>query len=101
MLSSELILSVPFNCYASNGVRRLIEDFRDMVSFCIDYALERRVASYDKLRKSVYEGVEEGLGLLNALLSFSVGVALAMLKGYRLGLKDDVHIKLHNRTHLS
>ncbi len=51
----EVILSVPFNYEANDDIRRLLEDFRSMVNFCIDSALKRRITSYATLRKGVYE----------------------------------------------
>jgi putative transposase len=45
----------PFGCEPNEEIRRLLEDFRDMVNFCIDYACKRRVTSYAELRRGVYE----------------------------------------------
>lgn len=39
----------------STEFKRLSESFRDMVNSYVDYAYERRVASFGKLKKGVYE----------------------------------------------
>jgi len=36
-------------------VKKLLEDFRDMVNFCMDYAARRWTTSYARLRKGIYE----------------------------------------------
>ncbi|MEM1605364.1 MAG: hypothetical protein QXW41_03900 [Fervidicoccaceae archaeon] len=51
----EVILSVPFGYEPNDELKKLLEDFKDMINFCIDYAHKRRITSYAKLRKSVYE----------------------------------------------
>ncbi|MDI9619995.1 MAG: hypothetical protein QFX33_04205 [Candidatus Nezhaarchaeota archaeon] len=51
----EIVLSVPFVYKVNDEVRKLLEDFRDMVNFCVGFAAERRITSYARLRKSVYE----------------------------------------------
>ena len=52
----EVFLGVPFGYELNDELRKLLEDFRGMVSFCIDYAYRRRLTSYAKLRKRVYGG---------------------------------------------
>ena len=49
----EITLSVPLG-YEPNEVRKLLEDFRDMVNLCIDKALKHNVTSFARLRKLVY-----------------------------------------------
>lgn len=49
----EAIKSVKFRYHGD--LRELFGDFREMVEFCIDKALELRITSYYKLRKAVYE----------------------------------------------
>jgi len=51
----EVILGVPFGYKANAEIRRVLEDFRDMVNFCIDYAYREGITSYAKLRKGIYE----------------------------------------------
>ena len=51
---SEVVLSVPFKYRASGDVRRVLEDFRDMVNFCVQKALETGVTSFARLRKLIY-----------------------------------------------
>jgi len=35
----EIVLSVPFVYEVNDEIRKLLEDFRDMVNFCIDFAV--------------------------------------------------------------
>ncbi|MGC9019899.1 MAG: hypothetical protein ACP5KE_01695 [Candidatus Methanodesulfokora sp.] len=42
----EVILGVPFSYEANEDIRRVLEDFREMVNFCIDHAHRRRITSY-------------------------------------------------------
>ncbi|MDJ0270696.1 MAG: hypothetical protein NXY59_09190 [Aigarchaeota archaeon] len=50
----ELTLSVPFSYEPNDEIRRLPEDFRDMVNFCIEKASKHNVTGFAKLRKLVY-----------------------------------------------
>jgi hypothetical protein len=68
----EVILGVPFGYEPNEEVRKLLEDFRDMVNFCIDHAYRRRITSYATLRKRRLRGVEAQVGLLDALLPLSL-----------------------------
>jgi len=56
----EVILGVPFGYEPSGEARKLLEDFRDMVNFCIDYAYRRRITSYAKLRKGLEDFTKSG-----------------------------------------
>jgi len=49
----EVIKAVKFKYYGD--LNELFKDFREMIVFCIDKALELGVTSYAKLRKAVYE----------------------------------------------
>jgi len=49
-----ITLSVSFGYESNNEIRKLLEDFRDMVNFCINKALQNKVTSFAKLRKLVY-----------------------------------------------
>jgi len=51
----ECVLGVPFVYEPNEELRKLLEDFRDMVNFRIDYAYKRQITSCAKLRKGVYE----------------------------------------------
>ncbi len=79
----EVILSVPFSYDASNEVRRLLEDFRDMINFCIDFALKRRITSYATLRKGVYEEWKKRWDYSTHFCYSACKIALAILKGWR------------------
>ena len=50
-----MVLSVPFKYEASEDVRKLLEDFRDMINFCIAKALKLGITSFARLRKAIYE----------------------------------------------
>jgi len=51
----EVIKSVKFKYHGDFS--ELFRDFREMVEFCVDRALELDITSYAKLRKAVYEGM--------------------------------------------
>ncbi|PUA31599.1 MAG: transposase [Candidatus Terraquivivens tikiterensis] len=79
----EVILGVPFS-YSINGeVRRLLEDFRDMINFCIDYAYRRKITSYARLRKGVYEEWKKRWDYSTHFCHSACKIALAMLKNHR------------------
>ena len=63
----ECVLGVPFGYEPNEELRKLLEDFRDMVNFCIDYAYRRRITSYAKLRKGVYEDDRDVTACINML----------------------------------
>lgn len=79
----EVTLSVPF-CYELNEeVRKPLEDFRNMVNFCIEKALENNVASYAKLRKLVYDEWESRWSYSTRFCHSACRVAASMLKSWR------------------
>ena len=53
-MEMEITLSVSFGYESNDEIRKLLEDFRDMVNFCIDKALQNKATSFAKLRKLVY-----------------------------------------------
>jgi len=79
----ECVLGVPFGYEPNKEVRKLLEDFRDMVNFCIDYAYKRRITSYAKLRKGVYEEWKHEWSYSTHFCHSACKIALAMLKTYR------------------
>jgi putative transposase len=79
----EVILGVPFGYEPNEEVRKLLEDFRDMVNFCIDHAYRRRITSYATLRKSVYEEWKRRWDYSTHYCHSACKIALAMLKTYR------------------
>jgi len=46
---------VAFGYEASEELRALLEDFREMVNFAIERALEANVTGYARLRKMIYD----------------------------------------------
>ncbi|MEM2240250.1 MAG: transposase [Candidatus Bathyarchaeia archaeon] len=79
----EVVLGVPFSYEANSEVRKLLEDFRDMVNFCIDFSVKRRVTSYARLRRGVYEEWKRRWDYSTHFCHSACKIALAMIKGYR------------------
>jgi len=84
----EVILGVPFGYEPNEEIRKLLEDFRDMVNFCIDYAYRRRITSYAKLRRGVYEEWKQRWGYSTHFCHSACKIALAMLKTHRRKRKE-------------
>jgi putative transposase len=85
----ECVLGVPFGYEPNDELRKLLEDFRDMVNFCIDYAYRRRITSYAKLRKGVYEEWKRRWSFSTHFCHSACKIALAMLKTYRRKRRED------------
>ncbi len=83
----EVVLSVPFSYNISDEVRRLLEDFRDMVNFCIDYALKNQITSYAKLRKDIYGEWKNRWDYSTHYCHSACKIALAILKNWRRRMK--------------
>jgi len=79
----EVILGVPFGYEPIKEVGKLLEDFRDMVNFCVDYAYRGRITSYAKLRKGVYEERKRRWNYSTHFCHSACKIALAMLKTHR------------------
>lgn len=79
----ESVLGVLFSYEPNEEVRKLLEDFRDMVNFCIDYAYSKRITSYAKLRKGVYEEWKRRWSHSTHFCHSACKIALAMLKTHR------------------
>jgi putative transposase len=79
----EVILGVPFGYESNDELRKILEDFRDMVNFCIDYAYRRRITSYAKLRKGVYEEWKRKWNYSTHYCHSACKIALAILKSHR------------------
>ena len=84
----EVILSVPFGYEPNDELKKLLKDFKDMINFCIDYAHKRRITSYAKLRKSVYEEWKRRWDYSTHFCHSACKIALAMLKTYRKKHKE-------------
>ncbi|MCQ5340779.1 MAG: RNA-guided endonuclease TnpB family protein [Candidatus Methanomethylicia archaeon] len=84
----EVILGVPFGYELNEEIRKLLEDFRCMVNFCIDYAYRRRITSYAKLRKGVYEDWKRRWNYSTHYCHSACKIALAILKNYRKKHKE-------------
>ena len=79
----EITLSIPFGYEPSDEIRKLLEDFRDMVNFCIDRALKHNVTSFAKLRKLVYEEWKSRWDYSTHYCHSACRVATSMLKSWR------------------
>jgi putative transposase len=84
----ECVLGAPFGYEPNDELRKLLEDFRDMVNFCIDYAYRRRITSYAKLRKGVYEEWKRRWSYSTHFCHSACKIALAILKNYRKKHKE-------------
>ena len=78
------MLSVPFRYEASEDARKILEDFRDMVNFCIRRALETGVTSFARLRNLIYEEFRaKWPNYTSHYCHSAVRVATSMLKAWR------------------
>jgi len=77
----ECVLGVPFGYGFNEEVRRLLEDFRDMVNF----AYRRGITSYARLGKGVYGGWKGRWDYSTHFCHSACKIALSMLKTYREG----------------
>jgi len=81
-------LRSPFGYEPNKGIKKLLEEFRDMVNFCIDYAYERRITSYAKLRKDVYGEWKQRWSYSTHFCHSACKIALAILKTCRRKHKE-------------
>jgi putative transposase len=79
----ECVLGVPFGYEFDEEVGKLLEDFRDMVNFCVDYAYRRGITSYARLRRGVYEEWKQRWDYSTHFCHSACKIALSMLKTYR------------------
>jgi putative transposase len=84
----EVVLGVPFGYEFNYELRRLLEDFREMINFCINYAYKNRITSYAKLRKSIYEDWKRKWNYSTHYCHSACKIALAILKNYRKKHKE-------------
>ncbi len=79
----DVVLSVAFGYEGNEVIRKLLEDFRDMINFCIEKALESNVTSYAKLRKLVYGEWKERWDYSTHFCHSACRIASSMLKSWR------------------
>ena len=79
----ETVKSVWFGIDENEGVKNLLEDFRDMVNFCIEKAIELNITSSFKLRKAVYEDFKERFDYATHYCHSACRVATSILKNWR------------------
>jgi putative transposase len=79
----EVYQGVPFGYEPNREIRKVLEDFRDMINFCIGYAYERKITSYDKLRKGIYDEWKRRWDYSTHFCHSACKIALAILKNWR------------------
>jgi len=79
----DVVLAVPFSYERNETVQKLLEDFRDMINFCIDEAIENNVTSYAKLRKLVYKEWKKRWDYSTHFCHSACKIASSMLKSWR------------------
>lgn len=79
----EVILGIPFRYEQNEVVKEVLEDFKDMINFCIDYAYSRRITSYAKLRRGVYDEWKKRWNYSTHFCHSACKIALAILKNHR------------------
>jgi len=79
----EITLSVPFGYEPNEQVRKILEDFRDMLNFCIEKALELNITSFARLRKAVYNEWKSKWDYSTHYCHSACRVATSMLKSWR------------------
>ncbi|MEM1555900.1 MAG: hypothetical protein QXR84_01770 [Candidatus Bathyarchaeia archaeon] len=78
-----ITLSVSFGYEQSEEIRKLLEDFRDMLNFCIERALEDNITSYARLRKHIYQEWKSRWDYSTHFCHSACAVATSMLKSWR------------------
>jgi len=79
----DVMLAIPFSYEKNEIIRGLLEDFRDMINFCIEKAIENNVTSYAKLRKLVYEEWKQRWNYSTHFCHSACKIASSMLKSWR------------------
>jgi len=79
----DVVLAIPFSYERNEIIQKLLEDFRDMINFCIEKAIENNVTSYAKLRKLVYEEWKQKWNYSTHFCHSACKIASSMLKSWR------------------
>jgi len=79
----EVTLSVAFGYEPSGEVKSLLVDFRDMVNFAIERALEANVTGYARLRKLIYDEWKRRWDYSTHFCHSACRVAVSMLRSWR------------------
>jgi len=79
----DVVLAVPFSYERNEVIEKLLKDFREMINFCIEKALENNVTSYAKLRKLVYEEWKQKWDYSTHFCHSACKIASSMLKSWR------------------
>jgi len=79
----DVVLAVSFGYERNEIIQKLLEDFRDMINFCIEKAIENNVTSYATLRKSVYEEWKRKWDYSTHFCHSACKIASSILKSWR------------------
>jgi len=79
----ETVKSVWFGIDENKGVRKLLEDFRDMVNFCIGKAIELNITSSFNLRKAIYEDFKGRFDYATHYCHSACRIATSILKNWK------------------
>jgi putative transposase len=82
-MSEQIILSVKFKYKPNPAIDKLLDDFKDMVNFCIKKALETKSTSLNKLHHAVYRELTSKYDYNTQYTISAIRVALAVLKAAR------------------
>lgn len=83
----DVVLAVPFSYERDEIIQKLLDDFRDMINFCIEKAIESDVTSYAKLRKLVYEEWKRKWNYSTHFCHSACKIASSMLKSWRKNVR--------------
>ena len=79
----DVVLSAVFGYEGDEAIQELLEEFREMINFCIEKALENGVTSYAKLRKLVYDEWKERWDYSTHFCHSACKIASSMVKSWR------------------
>ena len=79
----EVILSVKFGYEKTPEIDGLLRDFKDMVNFCIDKAVQHKATSISKLHRLVYGELSQRYDYSRAFFPTAYRVALSIVRGWR------------------
>ena len=78
----EVILSVKFGYEKTPEIDGLLRDFKDMVNFCIDKAVQHKATSISKLHRLVYGELSQRYDYSRAFFPTAYRVALSIVRGW-------------------
>jgi putative transposase len=97
----EVIQSVKFRYEPNERVRKLLEDYKDMVNFAIQQAVENRVSSLSKLHQLVYRKLKEKYDYSTQYFVTAYRVALGIVRSWKRKGKKEIPTVQHPIVRLS